>query len=316
MDFENIEEKVSQDETGENGNNVSSPPIANQLYKYDFTLNNYTEVEVSQVKATIRKYAKKGGFGKEVGENGTPHLQGYISLIRKNRITAIHKWPGFARASFRAIRNDAAAQAYIQKDGDTWTYGFPKPVKVIEELYPWQASIRDIAITEADDRTIHWYWEEKGNIGKSAFIKYMIVKHQVLLCCGGKYSDIVNLVFNQDMNETQAVFFDIPRANKGSVSYAALESIKNGMVCNTKYETGVKVFNSPHVFVFANFPPMDLDALSSDRWDVQYLGDERLKSADFALRAPLSDLDSHEAPLGLPAGKMDQSVSWSDFLNE
>ena len=101
---------------------------------------------------------------------------------------------------------------------------------------------------------------------KLVFVLFMNVKHKVLFCCGGKYSDIMNLVFNQDMNECSCVIFDIPRANKGHISYSALESIKNGMVCNTKYETGVKVFNSPHVIVFANFPPDDESMLSDDRW--------------------------------------------------
>ena len=65
--------------------------------------------------------------------------------------------------------------------------------------------------------------------------------------------------------------FDIPRANRGHISYASLECIKNGMVCNTKYETGVKIFNSPHVFIFANFPPDDEGQLSEDRWHIMKL---------------------------------------------
>jgi hypothetical protein len=43
------------------------------------------------------------------------------------------------------------------------------------------------------------------------------------------------------------------------------------MICNTKYETGVKVFNSPHIFVFANFPPDKPDELSNDRWIIKEL---------------------------------------------
>lgn len=81
----------------------------------------------------------------------------------------------------------------------------------------------------------------------------------------------MNLVFNQDMDECSCVMFDIPRANRGAISYASLESIKNGMVCNTKYETGVKVFNSPHIVIFANFPPEDEDLLSADRWVISEL---------------------------------------------
>jgi hypothetical protein len=81
----------------------------------------------------------------------------------------------------------------------------------------------------------------------------------------------MNLVFNQDMDACRGVFFDIPRSNRGNISYASLECIKNGMVCNTKYETGVKVFNSPHIFIFANFEPEEPDKLSADRWIITEL---------------------------------------------
>uniref|UniRef100_UPI00404898B3 hypothetical protein n=1 Tax=Polynucleobacter sp. TaxID=2029855 RepID=UPI00404898B3 len=255
------------------GNNVSSPDnqTVNALYKYDFVINNYSEEEVCQVKETILKLAKKGGFGKEVGESGTPHLQGAIWLNKKMRITSLAKESGFARASFRAIRNDEAMIKYIQKDGDAWTYKFPKEIKIITELYPWQKKIEELCLTEPDDRTINWYWEDTGNVGKSAFCKYMVVKYKALYCCGGKLSDIINLVFNCNMDETSVVIFDIPRATQGKVSYSALESIKNGLVCNTKYETGVKVFNAPHIICFANFPPEEPEKLSDDRWVIEEL---------------------------------------------
>lgn len=73
------------------------------------------------------------------------------------------------------------------------------------------------------------------------------------------------------MDTITCIMLDIPRANNGNVSYASLESIKNGLVCNHKYETGTKVFNSPHVVVFANFPPVEPDKLSSDRWHIENL---------------------------------------------
>ena len=101
----------------------------------------------------------------------------------------------------------------------------------------------------------------------------MIIKYGILFCSGGKYSDIMNLIFNQDMDACNCVMFDIPRANQGNISYSSLESIKNGMVCNTKYETGVKVFNSPHVFCFANFPPGDENMLSPDRWVIKNINE-------------------------------------------
>lgn len=246
----------------------------NALYKWDFVLNNYNEEEVCQIKQFITTFCKKGGFGYEVGESGTPHLQGFLSLIKKERKSALYKKAGFIRASLRPTRNEEALIEYCKKDKNFWTHGLPKPIKIIENLYDWQKKIEDIFLTEPDDRKVYWFWDENGNIGKTAFIKYMVVKYKCLFCSGGKYQDIMNLVFNQDMDNCRGVFFNIPRANKGHVSYASLEAIKDGLICNTKYETGVKIFNPPHLFVFANFPPDDLYELSLDRWIITNLDGE------------------------------------------
>ena len=248
-----------------------SPPV-NALYKYDFVINNYKKNEVISLKLSIPKLAKKAILGFEVGESGTPHIQGYISLKRKLRITSLTKWAGFERASMRAVRNDPATQEYCRKDGKYWEYGYPKPIKIIDELRPWQQDILDLYLSPIDERKIYWFWEPVGGkLGKSAFIKFMICMHSILFCSGGKHTDIMNLVFNQDMDSSRGVFFDIPRAHEGKISYSSLECIKNGMVCNTKYETGVKIFNSPHVFIFANFPPDDPEKMSSDRWVITEL---------------------------------------------
>jgi len=259
----------------ENGNNVSfsleEGVTGNACYKYDFTLNNYTEEEVCQVKQTIRDVCKRAIFGFEVGEEcGTPHLQGYISLKVKERITGITAKPGFYRASLRKVRNEEALIRYCRKDKDFWEYGFPKPIIVVEPHHPWQLNVMDIFHGEIQHRKIHWFWESKGGVGKSELVKYLVVKHGVLFLSGGSGRDIMNLVFNQNMDDCRAVVFDIPRAKKNKIDYAALESIKDGLICNTKYETGVKPFNRPHVFVFANFPPVidTDDTLSKDKFDV------------------------------------------------
>jgi hypothetical protein len=254
------------------GNNVTSPSAK---YKYDFVINNWTQLEFTDLCQTLDKIAKKAVVGSEVGEKGTPHLQGYISLHKKERIATLRVRPGLQRASFRKCRNEDALIEYCQKDGVVlYRKGFPLPVRVITELYPWQKEIESIYLTEPDTRSIYWFWEPKGNIGKSAFVKYMIVKYKALYCDGGKKSDLMNLVFNSNMDECKCVIWDLPRSTKGNISYATLECVKNGMVCNTKYETGMKVFNPPHIFVFANFPPDDVSQLSSDRWKIKRLAQE------------------------------------------
>lgn len=55
-----------------------------------FTLNNYTDGEVEDLKNSLEgdgiKYAV---FGYEVAESGTPHLQGFLSLTKRKRFTAV-----------------------------------------------------------------------------------------------------------------------------------------------------------------------------------------------------------------------------------
>lgn len=260
------------------GNTVTSTkkkqgPIAK---RWTWTLNNYTQNDIEELVPKFNTLGSKTFLaGKEVGENGTPHLQGYIEFPDKIRPRLavgnprIH-WGDKDGKPAKGTREDNIK--YCSKDGDlAFSKGLPKKIKIISDLYPWQEEVLKIFHTEPDDRKIHWFWETKGNIGKTQFIKYMVVKYQVLFCCGGKYSDIMNLVFNQDMDSCHGVFFNIPRANQGHISYTSLESIKDGMVCNTKYETGVKIFNSPHIFIFANFPPDAPEKLSDDRWVISEL---------------------------------------------
>lgn len=253
------------------GNNVSSAKNkVNAKYEYDFVLNNPTDEEVCQIKQLLPTICKKALFGFEVGEEGTPHLQGYINLIVKSRFrTVIDAHECLKRCSMRPIWHSAKALIdYCQKDCKVWSWGFPKPIKIIENLYPWQKDLETIAIGEPDGRTVHWYWESKGNIGKSAFCKYMVVKHHATVVRGGKLADIMNIIFNTDMDKCNCIIFDIPRGTGGHVSYTSLEAILDGLITNTKYETGCKVFNPPNVICLANFPPDDIYKLSDDRWNI------------------------------------------------
>lgn len=258
--------------TSSGGGNTITPPPKKQISpskRWCFTLNNYTQNDISSINLIVPKCCIIV-VGKEKGECGTPHLQGYCEFKDKLRPLSLKLNKGIHWEKCKGDRKENID--YCSKEGNICiSKGIPKPIKVITDLYPWQRSVLDLYHQEINDRKIYWFYETKGNFGKSAFIKYMIVKHNILFCSGGKYTDIMNLVFNNDMDVCDCIMFDIPRANEGHISYASLESIKNGMVCNTKYETGTKIFNSPHLFIFANFPPDDVDMLSEDRWVIQDL---------------------------------------------
>lgn len=57
--------------------------------RWCFTLNNYTESELDNISAIECKYLL---YGHEKGENGTPHLQGYIVFQNPKSFSRMKKW--------------------------------------------------------------------------------------------------------------------------------------------------------------------------------------------------------------------------------
>ncbi|ABA53822.1 rep protein [Raven circovirus] len=93
--------------------------------RWCFTLNNYTDEEVSAVKAWNASEYHYAVVGREKGENGTPHLQGYIHLKKKARLSTLKKL--LSRAHWEKARgSDSDNEAYCTKDGDViLTLGMP-----------------------------------------------------------------------------------------------------------------------------------------------------------------------------------------------
>lgn len=265
--------EMSQEEGNTKTSSKLAKPKINPAIKWCFTLNNWTDDEYNAVCSICSKYCCFALIAKETGEEGTPHLQGYLEfskVVGKKRPMSVFTNKRIHWEKAKGNRQDNIV--YCSKQNLVFSIGLPKPIKIIDTLYPWQLEIEELILSEPDNRTIHWYYDSKGNIGKSAFVKYCVVKHSVVYISGGKRTDVANIIFNADMDSARCVMLDIPRANEGNVSYASLEDIKNGLISNTKYETGTKVFNSPHVICFANFRPKHMYKLSADRWHVVNLG--------------------------------------------
>lgn len=77
---------------------------------YVFTTNNYKELPVITDK---QQYLV---FGKEVGESGTPHLQGYVCYKTPVRFTQVTK--DFPGSHIEKAKSFEEAIAYCKKDGD------------------------------------------------------------------------------------------------------------------------------------------------------------------------------------------------------
>lgn len=209
--------------------------------------------------------------GKEKTADGRKHWQGYVEFKAKQRPMEIFKRDVFWRTAHweKAKGNRQQNVAYCSKEGDFVSNGLqvPKPIRTITELRPWQQGIEDMVREEADDRSIHWYWEETGGVGKSAMVKYLAVKHGAMVCAGKaadmKYG-IRAWMEAHDGCWPEIVIFDVPRSQAEYLSYQGVEEIKNGCFFSQKYEGGMVLTNPPHVLVFANSLP-DMSKWSRDR---------------------------------------------------
>jgi len=225
---------------------------------WHLVLNNYTEDETKEIYKLFPSLAQTHWFivGKEKAPStGTPHLQGYLALKDKDKRM---RWDSLGlskRIKWIAAKGSKDHNlVYCSKDFDFITNIKAKPkLKPIILWKEWQKNLeKQLTENEPDDRKIHWYWSEAGGTGKSSFVKYMYDTYQVGVVNKGKYSDMINQIYNFGDDVPEIILIDIPRGMK-AISYAALEDIKNGLVCNSKYETGTLRFNPPHIVVFCNF---------------------------------------------------------------
>lgn len=259
-------------ELGNTNNSAQSKKTrTNQLKKWFFTYNNYNlETLETNILPKIEEISEKYAIQEETGENGTPHLQGCI-LLKKSMRWEEFKLP--KEIHWEKCKDWDDSVRYCTKKetrtGKQWTKGIPKPLKVIENLFDWQKDILDTVNQEPDDRSIFWYYDKEGNKGKTQLAKYICSKKKALFV-SGKASDIKCAVAKwlEEMGELEVCIFGFPRSLEHFVSYEAIESIKDGIFFSGKYESGMCMFNSPHVLVFSNFAP-DKTALSKDRWKIK-----------------------------------------------
>lgn len=277
---------------GERGNTVTLSRdkteeeicVKTKFKKWCWTYNNFSKEDIEDVKKWCGINCKKWVFGEEIGEEGTPHLQGYFVMEKGIRITGFKKILVLCKFHFEVVKGTEEENIdYCTKDGKfhkSKNIFVKEKLKIIHKLKRWQKDLENLLLNDFSDRSIYWIYDKTGCIGKSAFIKYMVVEHNSLLCGGGKKSDVINIIFNNrnymESSEKKMIVFDIPRCNKGAISYAAIEEIKNGIIINTKFETGTFLCNSPSICIFSNDPP-DITKFSLDKWELYEVIDDKLE---------------------------------------
>lgn len=90
-------------------------------------MNNYRDSEIFQLKQLHPSKASFLILGKEVGAQGTPHLQGYLEVTKKVSLSTLKSWPGLERAHIEKANGSADQNlAYCSKeDPDPVLLGSP-----------------------------------------------------------------------------------------------------------------------------------------------------------------------------------------------
>lgn len=241
--------------------------------RWAITLNNYTEEEHATLRQTFINKDWLYIIGKELGKKEeTPHLQIYIEskgAIRfstvKNINTRLHieKAKGTRKQNYDYCAKEGCFITNIEFDIKD---EIKDPLEG-KELYKYQKDIMHIINNEASPRKIHWFWEPNGNTGKTSFCKHICITRKDAIYVSGKATDIKYAITDMKI-KPKIILWDIPRSHMDYISYEAIESIKNGIFFNSKYESGMVIFNTPIIIIFSNGEPNQYK-LSLDRWDIR-----------------------------------------------
>jgi len=240
---------------------------------WSITWNNHSSEDLAQLAQYCRVECSDFIMQEETGEAGTPHIQAALYFKNARHFNSIKE--DLPKCHIEMAKNWRALRQYCKKDntrtGERIEHGFVKDPLEGKVLRPFQKLVMDILETKPDNRKIHWFWEPTGNVGKTTLCKHICLKYDTAIFVSGKAADMKCAVAEM-VKKNKAptiVILGLSRSAEdfsGSL-YQGLEELKDGIFFSGKYESGMVMYDSPHVLVFANWEP-DLSKLSMDRWNV------------------------------------------------
>lgn len=236
--------------------------------RWCFTLNNWSQDEYDE----LIRFGSSNSYiiGKEIGEEGTPHLQGYFECQTKIRLTACKKINARAHWEFaKGTRNQNFD--YCSKEGD-YSQNLREIVYVepVPDMFKPIVKLMNEYNFPKGDRKINVVVDRKGGTGKTEFTRWATQEFKELIVTGGKGADMKNQIINYKLNNDKCpkyIIVDVPRSSLNFISWAGIEECKNMLFYSGKYEGGMVVGNKPFFLMFMNEFP-DMSVLSRDRWNI------------------------------------------------
>ena len=239
----------------------------------------------------LKSQFASGRIQLEKGEGGVAHFQCTVLTGKaRQRRSAVRSYieDNFDDIQFpvkdycEACDKVWASLEYCQKD-DThiagpWEWGLDYAKNrnltlsdMPEEKYKWQQEILDRYDGEPPSGTskIHWYVDPEGQKGKTELTKWLALTKKWYMLDGGPQK----MKFQAAKNPSFGYFINLTRTKEDRFSYEGLESISDGIFCDTfgSDQKGMVLRKSSWIVVMANWSP-DLGAMSEGRiivydWD-------------------------------------------------
>jgi len=299
----------------------------NRVYRYHLTiyLNKLVDVNLEQFSVDIdqdlldewfNNNCKKWVYQLEKSKNDMMHYQCVISLHKKEFSKKVLS----SISSYTGIKEDYINISPSLTGNTSFNYAMKEETRVegpwsnkmleenlqvetlaLDKFYTWQKIVFHIAMGKPDDRSIHWFYDTKGNRGKTQLTRMLLAKHGKevgVIPCVGTSNQLVSAIINMGMRKTYIL--DIPRSKSGGSwddrvadLMLTIESIKNGLLVSAMYgKLNQLLMPHPNVIVFSNY---DLNGLSPDRW-IKYDMD-KMSEGDWAqemLRVQPAQLSTKE----------------------
>jgi len=249
--------------------------------KWCFTLNNPTNGESSSLVDVFEsEHVKYAVVGRETGESGTPHLQGFVWFTDRKSLRQAKAILSDRMHLEPTQGTDKQASDYCKKEGDYDEYGELPSVGTKCQWERYQTWLLARTIPPSETEICLEF--------PSLYGRYRVAALQMsrLLCPIPLHVEGDLRPWQQDLeaillddpddrtvhfriDETKKYyFFDCPRGSLEHFQYSILEQLKDRVVFSPKYDSTTKLLHhKAHVVCFTNEFP-DMDALSADRYDV------------------------------------------------
>ncbi len=147
----------------------------------------------------------------------------------------------------------------------------------------WQRLVLLLIRSPPPGRAIQWFYERRGNAGKSVLVRHILLTVPGVLIISGFGRDIFSAIADwvapvSDKGkllkgrDLRAVIIDIPKASQAQFPAIVVEPVKDMGFLSGKYRARQVLLKHPvWVFVFSNNRP-NIDLLSADRWNIFWIG--------------------------------------------